>query len=66
MRVEIDKTLRTALRTLEAEKVRLERQIAALRAALKITGPGSAFQIVTRPKVTTLVLSALNGNGADE
>ena len=53
MRVEIDKTLRTALRTLEAEKVRLERQIAALRAALKITEPGSAFQIVTRPKVTT-------------
>jgi hypothetical protein len=53
MRVDIDKTLRTALSTLEAEKAHIDHQIAALKAAIEITGPGSAFQIVTRSKVTT-------------
>ena len=53
MRVDIDKTLQTALSTLEAEKAHIDHQIAALKAALEITGRGSAFRIVTRPKVTT-------------
>jgi hypothetical protein len=53
MRVNIDKTLRTALRTLEAQKGHLERQIAALKGALETTGRGSAFRVVTLRRVTT-------------
>jgi hypothetical protein len=53
MRMDIDKTLRTALSTLEAEKAHIDHQIAALKAALEITGRGSAFRLVTRRRVTT-------------
>jgi hypothetical protein len=53
MPVNIDKTLRTAVRTLEAERAHLDHQIAALKAALEITGRGSAFRLVTRRRVTT-------------
>ena len=53
MRMDIDKTLRTALRTLEAEKAHIDHQIAALKAALEITGRGSGFRLVSRRRVTT-------------
>jgi hypothetical protein len=53
MRVDIDKTLRTALRTLEAEKVRLDRQIAALKGALDVTSRRNASSSMTRGTTRT-------------
>jgi hypothetical protein len=49
----IDKTLRTALRALEAEKVRLERQIAALKGALDVTSRRNSSSSMTRGRATT-------------
>ena len=53
MRVDIDKTLRTALRTLEAEKLRLERQIEAVKGALDVTRRRNSSNSVTRGTATT-------------
>jgi hypothetical protein len=53
MPTNLDRTLRSALHALEAEKVHIDRQIAALKGALELTARGSAFRIVTRHRVTT-------------
>ena len=53
MRANIDPMLRAAMRALEIDKLHIERQIAALKAALELTGRASAFRIVTRRRVTT-------------
>jgi hypothetical protein len=52
MRVDIDKTLRTALSTLEAEKVHIERQIAALTSAIDGTSRRKS-RSATRGTATT-------------
>jgi len=41
MSVDVSETLRQALSKLETEKGRIDRQIAAVREALKATGPGA-------------------------
>jgi Arc/MetJ-type ribon-helix-helix transcriptional regulator len=41
MPVDVSETLRQALSKLETEKGRIDRQIAAVREALKATGPGA-------------------------
>lgn len=53
MPANLDRTLRAALHALEAEKAHIDRQIAALKAALQLTPRGSAFRIVTRNRATT-------------
>ena len=58
MPAHLGKALQAALHALEAERARIEHQIAALKGALEIIRRSNAFRLVTRRRVTTRNLRA--------